>query len=53
MAEIEALHLHLVMTNMGIACSLAGKAECWTVVLMISILIWKEMRKVKVEAETQ
>ena len=47
------MHLNLVMTKIGIARPSAGKAECWTMVLMIAILIWKEMRKVKVEAETQ
>ena len=30
----------------------AGKVECWTVVLTMVRVIWRELRKVRVEAET-
>ena len=49
--EVEAFHIHLVTTTYGEALSSAGRAECWTVVLTVMRVIWREFRKVRVESE--
>ena len=51
-AEIEAFQLHLAIMNYGEGAGAAGKAECWNVVLTIVQVIWRELRKVRLEAET-
>ena len=40
------------MKNYGEGAGTDGKAECWTVVITMVRVIWKERRKVRVEAET-
>ena len=51
-AEIEAFNLHLVTTTYREVVSLAGRAECWTVVLTMMSFIWRELWKVRVESDT-
>ena len=51
-ADVEAFHLHLVATTYEEAVSSAGEAECWTVVLTVTRIIWRELQKVRVESET-
>ena len=50
-AEIEAFQLHLVPTTYGEGAASADKAECWTVVLTMVFVIWRELSKVRVDAE--
>ena len=51
-ADIEAFQLHLVTTTYGEGAGASEKAECWTVVIKIVQVIWREIRKVSIEAET-
>ena len=51
-AEIEAFQLHLVTTTYGEAAGTVGKSECCTVVLMMVRVVWRDIRKVRVEEET-
>ena len=51
-AEIEAIQIHLVTTTCREVDMAAGKAECCTVVLTMVRVICRELRKVRVEAET-
>ena len=44
-AEIEAFYLHLFATTYVERSSSAGKEYCWTVVLTMSRVIWREMKK--------
>ena len=50
--EIEEFQLHLVKTTYREGAGKAGKAECCTVVLTMIRVIWRKLRKVRVEAET-
>ena len=49
--EIEAFQLHLVTTTYGEESGAVGKAKYWTLVLTKLRVIWKDLRKVIVEAE--
>ena len=51
-AEVEAFHLNLVTTTYREVVSSAGGEECWTVALKAMRVIWRELRKVRVEPET-
>ena len=50
--EIEAFRLHLITTTYGEGEGAAVKAYCWTVFLTMIRVIWRELRKVREEAET-
>ena len=50
-AEIEAFQLHLVTTIYGEGAGVAGKSECWTVVFTVVRVIWRDIRKFRVEEE--
>ena len=50
--EIEAFQLQLVTTTYGEGAGESGMSEFWTVVLTMVWVIWRELRKVRVEAET-
>ena len=50
-AEIEAFQLHFVTTNYGEVLVASGKAHYWMVVLTMVRVIWRELRKVWVEAD--
>ena len=52
-AEIEAFQLHLAIMTYGEGAGAAGKAERWTVVLTIVQVIWRELRKVRLDTETE
>ena len=52
-AEIEDFHIHLVTITYGETELSAGKSECWTVVLTMVRLIWREIRKVLMDLETE
>ena len=52
-AEIEVFLLHLVTTIYQEGEGTAYKVECWTVVLTMVRLKWRELRKFRVEAETE
>ena len=41
----------MVTTAYGEGEGAAGKAECWTIVLTMVQVIWRDLRKVRVEAE--
>ena len=45
-AGVKAFHLHLFTTTYGVVVYSSGRAECWTVVLTIMKVIWRESRKV-------
>ena len=51
-AEIEVFHLHLITTTYRDAISGSGKSECWLVVLTMVRVICRELRKVRVQLET-
>ena len=51
-ADIEAIQMHLVTTTCREGDMAAGIEECCTVVLTMVRVIWRELRKVRVEAET-
>ena len=51
-AQIEALRLHVVTKTYREGAGAAGKAEFFTVVLTMEWVIWRELSKVSVEAET-
>ena len=51
-AQIETFQLHLVTVTYGEGEAAAWKAEFWTVVITMLQVICKELRKVRVEAET-
>ena len=40
------------MTNYGERVGFVGEAECWTVVIIMLQVIWRELRKVRIEANT-
>ena len=50
-AKVEAFHLHLVTTTFGNAVSSTGRAACWTVLITMIIVIWRELGKVRVDSE--
>ena len=50
-AEIEAFQLHLAIMTYGEGAGAAGKTECWAVVLTMVRVIWRELSKVRVEAD--
>ena len=43
---------HLVKTTYGEGLGTEWKAECWTVVFIMVRVIWRELCKIRVEAET-
>ena len=43
--------MNLVATTCGDGAMASGKAECWTVVLTVVRVIWRNLRKVMVEVE--
>ena len=49
-AEIKEFQLHLVTTTYGEGAGSEGKVECWTLVLTIVRVVWRELPKVRVEA---
>ena len=49
---MEAFKLHLVTTTYGEGEGAAGKAECWTKVIKMVRIIWRDLSRVRVEAET-
>ena len=51
-AEIEAFQMHLVNTTHGEGVVAAGTTEFWNVVLTMVRVIWRDLGKVRVEAET-
>ena len=51
-AEIEEFQPHLVTTTYREGEEAARKAEYWTIVLMMVQVIWRDIRKVRVEAKT-
>ena len=44
--------MHLVITEYGNNTMTSVKAECYTVVITMVLVIWTELRKVRVESET-
>ena len=50
-AGVEAFQLHLVTKTYGEGSGAAGKEECWTLVLTMVRVIWRELRKVRLVAE--
>ena len=52
-AEIEDFQLHLVTTAYGEGAVVTRKAECWTLVLTIVRVIWRKLKKVRLEAKTE
>ena len=50
-AEIEASQMHLVTTTYGDGAMEARKAEYWTMVLTMVRIIWRYLRKVRVESD--
>ena len=51
--EIEVFQIHLVTMAYGKGSGAMGKAECWTLVLNMVQVIWRDMSKFRVEAETE
>lgn len=51
-AGVDSFFLYLVTTTYGSAPTKEGKAECWTVVLTMLRVVWRELRKVRVVAES-
>ena len=51
-AEIEAFQIHMVTTTYREVEMAAVRSECWTVVITMVRVIWRDLRKVRVEAET-
>ena len=51
-AEIEAFQLNFVTTTYEKGGVAVGKAECWTLVLTMVLVIWKGLRNVRLEVET-
>ena len=51
-SEEEASHLHLFTTTYGESVLSSGRAECWSVVLTMMRVLWRELRKVRVDSET-
>ena len=51
--DIEAFQMHLVTTTYWDDEMAAVKIECWKVVLTMVHAIWREIRKVRVESETE
>ena len=49
---MEAFHLHLVTTTHGEAVYSTVRAELLTVILTMMRVIWRELRKVRVDSET-
>ena len=52
-AEIEAFQLHSVTMTYGAGAVATGKSECRTVVLTMIRVIWRDISKVRVEAEME
>ena len=51
-SEIEASQMQLVTTTYREGVEAAGRSEFWTVVLTMVRLIWRGLRKVRMETET-
>ena len=43
----------MVTTTYGEGTLVSGKAECWTLVLNMVQVIWRDMSKFRVEADTE
>ena len=50
-SEVEDFHIYLVTTTYGEAVSSAGRAYCFILVLTMMRVIWRDLRKVRLESE--
>lgn len=51
-SEVDTFFNYLLTTMYGASPTAAGRTECWTVVLTLLQVVWRELRKVRVVAET-